>query len=443
MRLDRPPCKFHLSRKPDKEGLDLLIIRNKWGVDKYHVSSRVKVPPQCWDHANQKVIRKRGIAFNYRSANDRLDAARVAYNKFFEEVKIGTKKPRDFKDYMKAALRGKRILERSQSRLFIGYLEGFIKRKLSPSNQESIKGYESLRKLLVAFRDEESRQLIYEDIDVLFSQEFAKFMRKRGAKVGYIKKQLSRVKFVMEEARQSDLHSSDKHNSKRFMNVAYSDFKNPYQVLYPYEIDALLKLDLSKEPMMKAVRDLFVIGCMTGLRVSDYTALHLGQLVKVKDGNMIEEYRLKTPNQKTTKQVGIPVAIGSDLLRLLKEYCREDAPRITKAYVTKHIKTICKRAGITEQVTEMHKEPKTVNGQLHEETKKRSFPKYQKISSHTARRSYVTNRILLEPDISLQTIREVTGHSKDSDLLNYIHIDKSIGVGNIRKTLLQRSKEVS
>ncbi len=52
------------------------------------------------------------------------------------------------------------------------------------------------------------------------------------------------------------------------------------------EVEELYKLDLSSQKKLERVRDLFVIGCFTGLRFSD-----LGQLLLISLGDEIIELR--------------------------------------------------------------------------------------------------------------------------------------------------------
>ena len=45
------------------------------------------------------------------------------------------------------------------------------------------------------------------------------------------------------------------------------------------ELEKLKKLDLSAKPGMERMRDLFLVGCFTGLRFSDFSQIKLSSIV--------------------------------------------------------------------------------------------------------------------------------------------------------------------
>jgi hypothetical protein len=45
------------------------------------------------------------------------------------------------------------------------------------------------------------------------------------------------------------------------------------------ELEKLKKLDLSAKPGMEMMRDLFLVGCYTGLRFSDFSQIKLSNIV--------------------------------------------------------------------------------------------------------------------------------------------------------------------
>jgi integrase len=68
-------------------------------------------------------------------------------------------------------------------------------------------------------------------------------------------------------------------------------------------------LDLSKQPRYERVRDMFVIGCYTGLRFSDLCNIKPHDI----ENGMIDIIQIKTGNQ-----VFIPMA--NDVVNILAKY---------------------------------------------------------------------------------------------------------------------------
>ena len=70
--------------------------------------------------------------------------------------------------------------------------------------------------------------------------------------------------------------------------------------LNTHELISLFNLDLSKEPRLEKVRDMFLFGCYTGLRFSDFS--------KIKPQYInLENSIIHIPTQKTGEDVSLPI----------------------------------------------------------------------------------------------------------------------------------------
>src|SRR3546814_11947019 len=74
----------------------------------------------------------------------------------------------------------------------------------------------------------------------------------------------------MNEGLDRELHTYQKHKSKRFIKL-------PHEVDTVYldsaKLETLQSLDLSNNPRLDRVRDLFLIGCWVGLRFGDLSSI--------------------------------------------------------------------------------------------------------------------------------------------------------------------------
>lgn len=162
-----------------------------------------------------------------------------------------------------------------------------------------------------------------------------------------------------------------------------------------------LKLDRGQSQ----VRDIFLIGCFTALRYSDYSRLS-------EEHFSHDIISIKT--KKTGVRVEIPIhPVVRGIIERNKGY---DFLRYDKSQQNFNVrlKTICQKAGFTGNVLIERTEGYDVVRKL--------VPKYQLITSHTARRSGATNMYLA--GIPPFRIMLITGHTTETSFYRYIRIQK-------------------
>lgn len=172
--------------------------------------------------------------------------------------------------------------------------------------------------------------------------------------------------------------------------------------------------DAKLDDRLGEIRDLFIIGCWTGLRISDLSRL---KLENIRDGLLT----IKT--QKTKEGVVLPVM--SELQMVLDKY-PDRLPKIpTDQYYNRQLKEVCKLAGLNEPVmAEVKNENMTVTKQV---------PKYELITSHTARRSFATN--LYRRGIPSTQLMFLTGHKTEDSFMRYIKVSKEDNAKDVAKKL--------
>ncbi len=169
------------------------------------------------------------------------------------------------------------------------------------------------------------------------------------------------------------------------------------------ELDSIENLDLTDKPALESIRDIFLIGCETGLRYSDLSALRLTHF---------SDNFIRKPTHKTSKKVIIP--ISSRLKRVLERNGGTLPKAPSSGNFNKKIKEVCRMAGLTSTFTWLEQ-----RGNRKEEL---SAAKYEVISSHTCRRSFCTNQFLKGMPNFL--IRKISGHTTEKAFLQYIRIDE-------------------
>ena len=166
------------------------------------------------------------------------------------------------------------------------------------------------------------------------------------------------------------------------------------------------------------IRDLFIVGCLTGMRYSDYSTL---------TSDNIQKDIIIKKTKKTGVTVHVPV--HSYIKELLDKYNGELPKDISIQHFNRSIKTICKKIGLTDKVVFT----RTVGHNVVTDT----YEMWQVISSHTARRSAATNMYNSGRMKTLQ-IMLITGHTTEKNFFRYIKIGREENAKNISTDLFFR-----
>ncbi len=190
------------------------------------------------------------------------------------------------------------------------------------------------------------------------------------------------------------------------------------------ELQALYEMPIREESEYCRVRDLFLCGAYTGQRVSDYNNLSGENFKKSPKGYDI----VCLTQEKTNTTVVIPV-LNNNLLAIARKYSFS-FPRVTEQVLNRYIKEICKE--LSKQMpslAELYPTQVTMKDLAKERGGKVSFmrnddgvvfrPKYDLITSHTARRSCITN-LFLQGKFTNQQIMSISGHKDERIFLKYI-----------------------
>lgn len=173
------------------------------------------------------------------------------------------------------------------------------------------------------------------------------------------------------------------------------------------EINKLYALDLKGN--LEVIRDVFLLQCYTGLRLSDAWSLKKSQ---IKD-------RYITISMKKTKKF-ICNKLNKQALSILDKYIadKEDNeiifPSLSKSCINASLKDIGKMAGLNDIVC------KTIY--KNHERIEMNLPKWQLLSSHVGRRSFIVNS--LDLGLTPTQVRSYSGHSSLQAMEPYVSISQ-------------------
>lgn len=384
----------------------------RFNHDRLVYSTGKKMNPKYWDKDRMRATRSKHFKLS-SSINSTLDKL----ERYLLEIEAEANRANIelTKKYLKEEL--DRKLNRKEDKgmvNFNAFIDLYIAEKaLDPTRaKESIKVYNTFRKHFNAFCGAKRYQFYEVTTEVMTSfLEYMKNKKKDGTdhySDNQINKVLSTGKTIIKEAHDRGFLTKVDLQSKRL-----SHSKRPADNIYltREELAAICKIDYSSNKTFDETRDLFVVGCFTGLRYSDYSQIKKENLIDLTNGKgKVIGKGLKTFTEKQKEKVIIP--LNNVVKAILRKYEFQLPKGISNQKTNEILKEIAQISGIvtpTEKV--IYRNTKPISEIL---------PKYELVSSHTARRSFATNAY--KAGVPAISIMKITGHHKTETFMKYIKI---------------------
>ncbi|MBL7968448.1 MAG: tyrosine-type recombinase/integrase [Prolixibacteraceae bacterium] len=404
----------NLKRKDNTQTIYLRYTYNRRYI--LFAVNNVDVENKYWNKEAGRVRKSN----NYELKNQILDEAERDFEKIVLQVILQKKEP-TLLNVKTEFYKAKNIYQSDEAKpkkqdekKFLKDFQAFIDEKENNDEvgSETIKTYKTTKAKLTHFQEQTNYFLHYDTINNDFYFQFLKYLREKGLVDNSVDKHIKNLKLFMKYAL-----SNEKHNNNLFHTFKRTKAKAEFVVLDELEIQKLLYDYEPETTYHKYVRDTFVLGCSTGLRFGDLTNLTTGNFLISRDkmtNKIIETARdshIAVPTQKTNEFVRIPV--NPFICQLIDEYNIENKEpvflRHNPQVFNRTIKKICEKAGINR----IEKVNKTKNSK-HIPTE---GPKWQFVSSHTMRRTFIT---ILASMTQISNIQAVSGHKDIKVLMDYI-----------------------
>ena len=275
------------------------------------------------------------------------------------------------------------------------YLDRFIRENTNVYRKETIKRYQTLHVLIKGYQEHSKTVFTFESVNIDWGNRFIDFLInvRNNQNEAMHKVKVCLFKFL-------------RYYSERGFIFNQSIFKLTVKQLNKLDFPIITESELTKlietkvPPILEKYKDLFLFQLFTGQRISDVKAFRKEQVK-----NLIWEFYA----EKTSKLTKVPLSgFGAYALVILKKY-DYNLPSFTEQHLNKNIKEICRIAGIDEPFTFQR-----LQGARVITTTK---PKWELITTHTARRSCIS--LLISKGIPLPTIMKLTGHSDVRMLMKY------------------------
>jgi integrase len=410
---------FNLRKRKSKNA-EVIYLVLRWSGDYYRYTTKFKVLPKNWDRQKQRV--KAVITETLKDViNKHLGEIETAVKKLYADAiadRICVSK-----EYFKNGLdkwTGRIVEEKPNFWNFINNYIETSKTRIDPRtgrtiSKRTIQEYNTTKNLLIEFEAENRETIDFDNISLYTLIDFRDFLttvkryKVKDKKTGEIKEEPYKLnniakhidnlrQFLRAAASEKIAFDTDVLDNKKF-KPARENAHNVY--LNEDELLAIAALDLSNSLRLDKARDIFLIGCFTGQRVSDYNNIKPHHI----KGRNIELFQAKTGEP-------VVIPIHPTVKGIFTKYGGITPPKISDQKLNEYVKEVCQLAGIKEII-----EKQRTKGGLRSVD---PLKKWEMVSSHTARRSFATN--MVKRGIPIQTIMKITGHTKESTFLKYVKL---------------------
>jgi integrase len=384
-----------LLKEPKSDSKTLISLFVRFNNGRFVYSTGESIHPKNWDFEAQraKISRKNPENTEINAWLGKIDNEIMSICRNLKiEGTVPT--PAILKRELSSKLNDRPV---AQTLSLCQYIEKFIIDAETTKRKSTIKNYKTTYTHLLEYAKKRKVSLDFENIDIDFNNYFTQYLSKdKGISQNTLAKYIRTLKVFLNSATEEGINKNLLFRSKVFKKPV-EDVHHIY--LTESDIDKIYNLDLTGNTRLEKVRDLFIIGCTTGLRFSDFSAL--------KPENIEGEF-IKIKTIKTGENVVIPFSKRGKCI--FDKYNCNFPSAISNQKMNTYLKELGELAGINETITISSKKA----GLKTDIT----FKKYELITCHSARRSFATNAILA--GISANQVMKITGHKNERVFQNYV-----------------------
>lgn len=399
-------------KEPKSSSDTIIYLVMRWDGLQMKISTKQKVNPKFWNKDRLKV--KETISEkNHQHINKELvEIEKVAYKMFNSFTDAFKRKPNseELKNLIEQEyFQNNPMFKKVDKKTILDYFDDYIETIKSTTAHTTVQKYKQAKENFKDFQKDKKRIYNTEMIDLKFRNEYVEYLietKKYAPTTVYRKMKFLRTVLYFIENLGIKVNPF-LHNS-RFLT---KDIEVDNIALSENEIDEMERLNLSNNKRLEQVRDLFLVACYTGQRFSD--------LNKINQSNIIDDEYIAIRQQKTNEQLTLP------LLKVVKTILVKYSyklPKISNVKFNEYIKEVAKLC-------------ETLNKQYNGDNKK---VRWQMISSHTARRTFVT--LNYGKGVDLDTLKLGTGHKQTKTLQTYIKMNDKQKADLLRSKLEPKRK---
>ncbi|NRB48332.1 MAG: site-specific integrase [Saprospiraceae bacterium] len=400
---------FNLKNRIEDPALVVMVFNFKGR--RIVLSTGLKIPQKFWNDAKdvQRVRASRDFP-RHKKFNQRINLFEAETIKLWDEYQARGILPtaKEFKSELSNRINDTHQVAPS----LLPFIQQVIEERQRMNKPAgSIQIYKNCLKNLETYQKERKQKLSFDNLSQSFVNDFTAFLFARKNPLGenlsdsYVHKVLTTLKMFVRLADDRGVFEGCP-LLKAKLGVKKRERDNIY--LTEAEIHILYNLELTSK--LANVRDLFLIGCLTGLRFSDYSVIKPENLQTVEHGEKQVQCLVMT-TKKTEQKVVLPL-VNPMLLTILERHNWKAPKRISNQRLNDYLKDLGKLAGFTQEVQ--------INEYKAGKRHKRTRQKWELMTTHTARRSFATNAY--KRGLPAGDIMKFTGHTTVASFMKYIKV---------------------
>ena len=324
-------------RDMDADSEQTIYITSRFGRnEKLMYATPLKIEPLFWDGKKERVKNSK-YCTNKDEVNAAITTIDSKVNSFIAESiakgeSITKESLRSFLD----TCFGKKVAAAHDFHSFFAEFIRLCDTRVSPRRGGQTIDYKTKREYartyyyIQEYEKKRKIRLEFRSITQTFFNDFVAFLQELGLSTNTIWHKTVSLKAVMKAANEQELTDNTKY--QLFKNVSE---ESQAIALSENELDILARFDFSSSARL----DLFLVGCWTGLRFSDFT--------RIREEN-IKDDMITIQQQKTNEFVTIP--LHPVFLRIWEKYNGNLPGNISNQKFNDNLKDVCREAGLTEHV---------------------------------------------------------------------------------------------
>lgn len=405
--------KFYLEKRKDKKTGEL-ITKNvpiflffSFHGQRLQYYTNMRVDAEKWSEETMKVKKNYSEAGEY---NRELTRLKAKVEELYDKAKVLNETPT--LDYFRDNLNG-RLLDLSDRKTIWEAYRDYLKSLAISKTPKTVENATLNYKSLEDFSRSRRYKLTFETINQRFYDEYLDYcFNEKNYFNHYVGTHIKRLKAFLNWAYKNEYHKT--------LEFRKEDFKNVWEeteIIYLHFDEVMTLMNLKIEnPIWANIRDMYCLGCFTGMRFSDIKALKpeniqgdfiINRTIKTKEPNIIP---LNPHSRKILKR-----HTDKHLSFCMSQY------RVSEANV--YLKKVMQLANLTRSVQVIHFK----GSNRFEETQ----PLWKCATFHTSKKSFVTN--FLERGGSLTTAMAITGNRSYKSARRYFKIADTLRAKEMAK----------
>ena len=309
------------------------------------------------------------------------------------------------------------VQPRLADKTFTENFKEYIKIKEKLVSKHTIIGLNTCVNTFEKFEDDTNTTYYLISIDRHFKQAFQSWCENEGYATSTIKLFLNKIKSVCYHFEDEGERISP-YVRQLTKNIVSKKKEEIFLTIDEIETIKGLKLE---DKYLDNARDWLVLSFYMGQRYADF--------MRLTKKNIHDDGTIRLTQQKTG--VKVKIAITPMEQAIIDKYNGFPKP-LSNALYNQRIKQVCKLAGLNEMIPTIKNKAKT-SGAKSMATEK---PKYELVSSHIGRRSFVTH---FYGKMSTADIMSQTGHKTEKIFFEYLNEARDFDVEAVRKSKIDAS----